>query len=108
MTPRRQIRSELDLRGLFQRLAFLADIEELLRRESHRAGEQCGRKLLDAGIVLLDRVVEESPRCRDLVLDIRKLCLQLLEVLAGFEVRVGLAQRKQLSERTAERVFRRG
>src|SRR5712692_3218860 len=82
--------SELHLRRLLEHLALLgAHVEELLRLESERAGEQRGRKLLDAGIVLLHRVVEEAARRGDLVLEIAQLALQLLEALVGLEVGIG-------------------
>src|ERR1700742_4016451 len=42
-----------------------AEIEEVLSRETEHAGEQRGGHLLDAGVVFLDRVVEESAACRD-------------------------------------------
>ena len=73
--------------------------------EAERAREQRGRELLDAGIVLLHRIVEEAPRGRDLVLDVGELALQLLEVLVGLEVRIGLAQREQLPQRAAQHVL---
>src|SRR5712692_12098890 len=98
--------SELHLRRLLDRLALLgAHVEELLRLEPERAGEQRGRKLLDAGIVLLHRVVEEAARGGDLVLEIAQLALQLLEALVGLEVGIGLAEREQLAKRAAQRVL---
>src|SRR5262245_51190348 len=76
--------SKLHLWRLLEHLALLGPhVEEFLRRESERAGQQHGRELLDAGIVFLHRVVEETARRGDLVLDVGELSLQLLEVLAG-------------------------
>jgi hypothetical protein len=40
--------------------ARLAEIEEHLRRESERGGEQRGGELLDGGVVLQHRIVEEA------------------------------------------------
>jgi len=87
---------------LLKLLALLnADIEEILRRESKRGCQQHGRELLDSRVVFLNRVVEKAPRCGDLVLDVGELALQLLKVLAGLEIRVGLAQGEKLSKRAA-------
>src|SRR5438309_7004792 len=91
--------SELHLRRLLKLLALLhAHIEKLLRRKSKRAGHQRGRELLDSRVVLLHRAVEETPRGRDLVLQVRKLALQLLEILAGLEIGISFAQRKELPQ----------
>src|SRR5205823_1571477 len=85
--------SKLHLRCLVEHLALLdADVEEISRRESERSRQQHRGELLDAGVVLLHRVVEEASRGRDLVLDIGELALQLLKILTGLEVGVGLAQ----------------
>src|SRR5215831_20426565 len=51
---------ELHRRGGLDRLAVVAEVEERARREAECAGEQGGRELLDAGVVLVDRVVEEA------------------------------------------------
>src|SRR5580692_3923467 len=83
---------ELHLRRLADGLTLAAEIEELLFGKAERAGEQRRRESLDAGIVFLHRIVEEPPRRRDLVLQIGELRLQLLEVLVGLEVRIGLRQ----------------
>src|SRR5215831_19900186 len=90
-------RLELHLRGLVELLALLGtNVEELLRGEAKGAGEQHRGELLDAGVVLLHGIVEEAASGRELVLDVGELGLQLLEVLIGLEVRIGLAQREQL------------
>ena len=60
--------------------------------EAEGSREQGRRELLDAGVVLLHRIVEEAPRGGDLVFEVRQLGLQLLEVLIGLEVGIGLAQ----------------
>src|SRR5437870_10606992 len=97
---------ELHLRGLVELLALLgADVEELLRGEAERASEQHRGELLDAGVVLLHGIIEEAAGRGQLVLDVGELALQLLEVLIGLEIRIGLAQRKQLPQRAGERVF---
>src|SRR6202035_1538077 len=74
---------ELHLRHFLHGLAFLAEVEELPRRKAERGREQRRRELLDAGVVFADRVVEEAPRRRELVLDVGELGLQLLEIGVG-------------------------
>src|SRR5215203_4472472 len=91
--------SKLHLRRSLHLSALLPKIEELLRTEAERAGEQYCRELLDSGIVFLHRIVEEAPRRRDLVLHVGKLRLQLLEIGVSFEVGVALRKRKQLPQR---------
>src|SRR5258705_9576990 len=76
----RDARSELHLRRLLDGFALVAEIEEGPRREAEHAREQRRRELLDAGVVLADRIVEEPARRRDLVLDVGQLGLQLLEI----------------------------
>jgi hypothetical protein len=51
---------ELHLRRLLEHLALVAGFEEGLLVEAERAGEKSCRNLLDAGVVFLDRVVEEG------------------------------------------------
>src|SRR6202166_5193938 len=97
--------SELNLRRLIDRLAVVAEIEERPRREAENAGEQRRGELLDAGIVLADRIVEEPPRRRDLVLDVGQLGLQLLEIRIGLEVGIALRQREYLPQRARQHVF---
>src|SRR5580704_4012602 len=77
---------ELHLWGLTDGLTIGTEIEELLLAEAERASEQRCREPLDAGVVFLHRVVEEASRCRDLVLKIGELHLQLLEILVGLQV----------------------
>src|SRR5258708_25601328 len=89
--------SKLRLRCLVEHLALLdADVEEIFRRKSERPCQQHRGELLDAGVVFLHRVVEEAARGGDLVLDVGELGLELLEVLAGLQIGVGLAQGEQL------------
>src|ERR1700733_4430926 len=66
-TPRNDARgepasqgSEIPRRRLLDFGAAGAEVEEFLAGESEGAGEQGGRHLLDAGVVLLDCVVEEA------------------------------------------------
>src|SRR5262245_40122291 len=88
-------RSKLHLRRLLEHLALLgAHVEEILRRKSERAGQQHRGELLDASIVFLHSVVEEAARGGDLVLDVGELVLQILEIAAGLEIGIGLAQRE--------------
>src|SRR5215510_9332804 len=97
---------ELHLRGLVELLALVdTDVEKLLWGEAERAGKQHGGELLDAGVVLLHGVVEEAAGGRKLVLDVGELALELLEVLIGLQVRIGFAEREQLSQRAGECVF---
>ena len=53
-------------------------------------------------VVRLDVAVVDAPRGGDLVLGVRQLGLQLLEVLAGAQLRVGLGDREQPAQRLAE------
>src|SRR3979490_3524685 len=85
-----------------------AEVEKVLAGKAERAGEQYGGHRLDAGVVFLNRVVEEAAAGRDLVLEVGQLVRQLLEVGVGFEVRIGLRQRDQFAERAAQLVFGRG
>src|SRR5262249_4039353 len=94
-------RSKIWLRLFADGLAFFAKIEKFLWREAKRGGEQRGRKTLDSGVVFLHRVIEEAARCRDLVLDVGQLGLQLLEIGVGFKIGIRLRQRKELAQRAA-------
>src|SRR5258705_5073985 len=85
-----------------------AEVEEIPAGEAEHAGEKYGGHLLDAGVVLLNRVVEEAAAGRDLVLEVGQLARQLLEVGVGLEVRIGLGQRDQSAERAAQLVFGSG
>src|SRR3984893_12421101 len=75
-----------------------AEIEKFLPGEAEHAGEQGGRHLLDAGVVFLDRVVEEAAAGGDLVFEVGQFARQLLEVGVGLEVRIGLRQCDQSAE----------
>src|SRR5438132_737688 len=63
-----------------------AEVVKFLAGEAEHAGEQRGRHLLDAGVVFLDRVVEEAAAGGDLVLEVGKFARELLEVGVGLEV----------------------
>src|SRR6478735_3355 len=73
---------------------FLAVVEpvKIGRAEAQRAGEKHRREGLDAGIEARHRGVEGAACSRELILDIGQLALQLLEVRARLEVRIGLAE----------------
>src|SRR5688572_8736523 len=77
---------ELHARRLLELRAALAKVEERAVMEAEHGGEQRRRELLDAGVVFLDRVVEEAARGGELVLDVAEFHLQLLEVGIGLEV----------------------
>src|SRR5690242_817070 len=96
---------KLHARRLLELRPALAEIEEGLRMEAEHRGEQRRGKLLDAGVVFLDRVVEEAPRRRKLVLDVGELALQLLEIFVGLQIRIGLRQREQLAQRAGQHVL---
>src|SRR6516165_6246742 len=89
-------RLEFDRRRFANSRALFAEIEEILWREAERGGEQSGGKTLDPGIVFLNGFVEEPPRSGDLVLQIRQLSLQLLEIRAGLQVGISLGQGEEL------------
>src|ERR1700716_3541883 len=82
-----------------------AEVEKVLAGKAEHAGEQRGRHLLDAGVVFLNRVVEEAAAGGDLVLEVGQLACQLLEVGVGLQVRIGLRQRDQPAERAAQLVL---
>src|SRR3954469_20946015 len=54
--------SELHLRCDFGCGAVIAEIEEGLRMETERAGDQHCREVLDAGVIFLHGVIVEAPR----------------------------------------------
>src|SRR5258707_9543743 len=94
-------RLELDRRRPLDFGAAGAEIEELLAGEAEHAGKQrCGH-LLDAGVVFLDRVVEEAAAGGDLVFEGGQFARKLLEIAVGLQVRLGLRQRDQAAERAA-------
>src|SRR4051794_18711802 len=63
-------------------VALLLELEELAGTEPERRREKAGRKRLLRRVEPLHHVVVVPPRCRDLVLGVRELRLELLEVLA--------------------------
>src|ERR1035437_4053624 len=91
-------KSEFDGRYRLDVGACSAEVEEILAGEAEHAGEQCRGHLLDAGVVFLNRVVEEAAAGGDLVLEVGQLARQLLEVGVGPDVRVGLGQGGALPE----------
>src|SRR5712664_1686756 len=94
--------SELDRRRRLDFGAVGAEVEEVLAGEAEHAGKQRGRHLLVAGVVFLDRVVEEAAAGGDLVFEVRQFAGELLEGGVGLEVRIGLRQRDQLAKRAAQ------
>src|ERR1700709_1475306 len=86
-------RSELHRRHLLDFAASGAKVEKFLAGEAEGSGEQRGRHLLDAGVVFLDRVVEETAAGGDLVFEVGQFGRQLLENCVGLSIRVGLRQR---------------
>ncbi len=77
-----------------------------MRVKPSAPAEQGGRKLLDAGVVFLDGVIEEAAAGGDLVFDVGQLGLQLLEIRVGLEVGVGFRQRDEAAEGAAQLVLR--
>ena len=67
-----ETRLELDRGSFANGRALVAEIEKVFRRETEGGSEQSGGERLDAGIVFLHRIVEETARCRDLVLQVRQ------------------------------------
>src|SRR5262245_23055210 len=102
---RRAYALELHAGRPLQLAARLAEIEKFALAEAERVGKEHRGKPLDAGVVFLHRAVEETARGRDLVLDVGEVGLQLLEVGAGLEVRIGFAQREQAAQRAGELVL---
>src|SRR3954464_8201609 len=76
---------EADLR---RRLGLPRRVEELARLEVELVGDDARRELLDPGVVGLDRVVVDAAGDLDLILSLRELLLELLEVLCRPQRRV--------------------
>src|SRR5258708_39950221 len=98
LSSRGGMKSEFHARRLFQLRTRLGDVEEFALLETERPGDERGRKLLDAGVVFLHGVVEEASRRRELVLDVGKVRLQLLEIVAGLQVGIGFREREELAQ----------
>src|SRR5882724_10764960 len=77
-------------------VAVVLEPEELARREPERARHQAGREGLLAGVELLHDGVVVAAGGGDFVLGVGQLVLQLLEVLAGAQLGIGLRYREQL------------
>src|SRR6185312_16772033 len=97
--------SELYRRYLLDFGAAGAEVEEILAGETEHPGEQGGGHLLDAGVVFLNGVVEETAAGGDLVLEVGQFVGQLLEVGVGLEVGIGLGQGDQPAQRAAQLVL---
>src|SRR4051794_8773427 len=85
--------------------AGLPDIEEFALSEAHILREEDGRERLERRVVLAHGVVEEAPCGGQLVLDIREIALELLEIRIRLQVRIGLGQCEQLPESAGQRPF---
>src|SRR3954469_9461786 len=80
-----EFRSEFHLGYLLDFAAGGAEVEKLLAGEAERCGEQRGRHLLNAGVVFLDRVVEEARGGGYFFLGAGEFARQLLKVGVGLE-----------------------
>ena len=81
------------------------DLEELALREAEHAGEDRRRERLDPRVVALHVAVVDAASTGDLILGVRQLGLQLLEVLGRAQLRVGLGDCEQPAERSGQRAF---
>ena len=90
---------EADLGG---RLGLLRRVVELARLEVEGVGDHGRREDLDQGVVGLDRVVVDAAGDLDLVLGLRQLALELLEVLCGSQLGVLLGDDHQPPDRRAQ------
>src|SRR3954453_11090261 len=98
--PRPRRLGERDLRSLA--LRGIADLEERLRGEAALVGDDRAGELLDPRVVGLDvRVVDPAGRL-DLVLQLRELALELLEVLGCAELGILLGDHAQAAKRLVE------
>ena len=92
---------ELHLYRLLRRLFVFGKCKEVSALEAeHATNEVRGKRLQSAVQITYDTVIEAARRL-DLVLGIRKLVLELAEVLVGFEVRIVLGNCKERLERAA-------
>ena len=89
---------ELYFRSFFAAF-FRFEVRTFLKSE--QAGNDVFRETADAGIVFAGRFVEFPAFYADSVLGSFQLCLQLLEVLVGFQVRVIFRNSKQTAQGTA-------
>src|SRR6187431_2480877 len=91
-------RSELHARRLADRGA-VDDLEELPLVEAEVAGEQVVREHLDLGVQLPNAAVVEAAGGLDLVFGVDDRLLQLEEVLARLQLRIGLRDSEQRLQR---------
>src|SRR5262249_60744602 len=80
-------------------------VEELDRPEAQRCGCQYRREALAAVVIAVDRIVVELAREGDLVFRGGQLLLQLLDVVVGLELRIGLDQGKYHARGLAEELL---
>ena len=71
-------------------------------RKPNMPGEDGRGERLDARVVALHVAVVDAARAGDLILGVRQLGLQLLEVLGRAQLRVGLGDGEQAAERSAQ------
>src|ERR1700741_5609757 len=76
----------------------VVDLEELRALEAEHAGDEVRGCLLDHDVVVAHRTVVVAPRELNLVLDFREVVLQLLEVGAGLQFRIGLGHGHHLAD----------
>src|SRR5215475_6960330 len=82
-------------------VVVILEAEVLAWREPECASNQAGRERLLRGVERLHHRVVVAARRRDLVFGIGQLVLQLLEVLARAQLRIGLGDGEQPPERRA-------
>jgi hypothetical protein len=85
------------------------DVEELfVFVEAEHAGEDIGRKNGALGVEVTDDTVVEAAGSLDLVFGVSQLGLEIQEVLASLQVRVGLSDGKIALQRSLELVLSLG
>src|SRR5262245_8480045 len=101
--------AELTLRGFAAEVnvgdlavAGVLDLEEVPGGEIALVGDDRGRELLDLRVVALNVRVVDPARGLDLVLELRELLLELLEVLGRAQLGVLLGDHAQPAERRAQ------
>src|SRR5215210_3275118 len=77
----------------------LAEVEEILCRETEIICNERCRKAFALGIVFCRGAVEEAPCRREFVLDVVELPLQLEKILVRLQIRIGLGKCEQPAER---------
>src|SRR5690606_24983408 len=83
-------------------LGGVFDLEELLRREAALVGDDRGGELLDLRVEALDVRVVDPAGGLDLVLELREVPAQLLEVLGRLQIRVLLGDGAEIGQRAVQ------